>query len=220
VGLTHTIELPVSGKRVTFGKLLKGRDWFALDSDPQASDQTQYNDLVMRAEITQFGKEKMPVTLKTLLELTSVDREVLEEGHTEFQRLWAEGKEAKFLSDGRVRMAFGYARNGLVYDIAVFGKLHTGMDEVQANKQKLNGLKRICYLMGREIVKLAQSDGASELAGPVELEVFEELDGADILTLRSASAIWRSTFRRNGKALQGKRSGAGGLRADGGDASA
>jgi hypothetical protein len=183
-------------RRVTFGQRINGKKLFEIDSDPQSSLPTQHEALLMRAAITEFGTLKMPVALKVLLELDSVDRDALTEGMNAFMAAGAGEGEAELSSHDEARLPFGYEPNGLRYDVVRFGAHITGMDSVRADRLKLTGIRRTCYLAGCQIVKLAQSDGESEVDGPIDLSIFEELDSADIQTICAASEAWRFSFRR------------------------
>lgn len=208
---THTIQLGLGyrdpkgalHKDVTFGKRLTGRELFNIDTDPQAKNQTQYTALLMRAAITKFGALVLPVTLNALLDLGSTDRDDLTEAFNEFQGMTE--RQAEFISESELRLPIGYERNGIVYDRVTFGTMMTGWHEVEADKQNLTGIKRVCFLTGKQIVKLTATDGGGDLAGEVGIEVFEELDVADIYALRLAGEVWRQSFRRSGKAVQKER---------------
>jgi len=201
-----TITLPMGHRdkdgalhtAVTFGRMITGRDLFTIDSDPQSQLQTQYDDLVLRTAITGFGTLKMPIGLNVLLGLDSIDREDLSDGFNNFSKANRDGAEAQIIDDRVLKLGFGYESNGLVYDRVEFGRRLTGMDQVEADKRKLDGIRRVCFLAGRQIVKLSQSDGASELTGPVELDVFEKLFASDIQSIRVASEVYRQSFRRPG----------------------
>jgi hypothetical protein len=201
-----TIELAIGhtdlrGKvhsRVTFGQRINGKKMFEIDGDPQSSISTQYQDLVMRAAITEFGELKMPVALTVLLNLDSIDREDLAEGFARLMNESAGESRVEYLSETKVKLAYGYERNGLVYDVATFGTRLTGMDEVAADREKLEGLRRHCFLAGRQVTRLSESKGESVLDGPMSLEIFETLDAIDIGAIRAASEVWRNSFRRPG----------------------
>jgi hypothetical protein len=198
----YTDAKGVTHRSVTFGRRLRGRDLFALDSDPQAAVPTQHGDLICAKSITAFGALTMPVSLSVLLDLDSLDRDDLAAAYNEFQMASAEGREAEFLSDSTVRPAFGFEREGLRYDVVEFGHRLTGRDEVAADKERLDGAQRRCFLAGRQIAQLRQSDGTATIDGPIPLSWFEALDAADIWTLLGAAEIYRQSFRRHGNGLQ------------------
>jgi hypothetical protein len=183
-------------RRVTFGKRIDGKTLFAIDNDPQSRIPTQHSDLIMRAAITEFGGLSTPVNLKALLELDSVDRDALAE---EFNRFMTEGLgdgAVEVLSQDEVKLAVGYESNGLRYDVVRFGKHLTGMDEIEADVLKLTGLRRVCFLAGKQVTQFSQSDGASVLDGPMALDVFEKLDSMDVGVIQAAGELYRNSFRR------------------------
>lgn len=198
----HTIELAVAKTRVTFGKRLTGGDLMRLDEDPQSDIPTQHQLLILRAGITGFGSLPIPVPLTTLLALDSVDIDDLVTAANAFDERGLDGRAPEFVSDSEVRLAIGFESNGLVYNHVRFGRRVTGNDLVAADKKGFKGLRRECFLMGREIASLETNAGGHSLDGPVEMQVFEQLDGGDIVTLRQASQIWRDSFRRSGGAVQ------------------
>ena len=181
---------------VVFGQRLHGKVFFTIDEDPQSDLPTQYNDLLLRAAITHFGALSMPVPLSVLLSLSDLDREDLSDAYNRFSIESLDGRRADFLSDNKVKLPFGYERNGLVYDIVEFGTRLTGMDSVEADRLKLGDLRRGCFLAGKQVVRLAQSEGASALEGPMLLEMFETLDVADLNAIRQGAELWRQSFRR------------------------
>lgn len=211
----YTIELDlgwkdakgVTHKKVTFGKQLTGKQLFLIDDDPQSELATQYGALLLRAKITEFGTLTMPVTLKALLELDSIDRDDLNEASNKFSEAMMGDRKPEMLPDNKIRLAVGYERNGATYDVVEFGIRLTGMSEVEADKLGLKGTRRVCFLAGKQISKLSQSDGESVLEGPLEaqflFEVFEALDVSDIMVIRAGSEIYRQSFRRAGAAVQG-----------------
>jgi hypothetical protein len=194
----HTDPAGKKHTRVTFGRRISGKQVFDIDANPQSQIPTQNSDLLMIASITEFGALKMPVSLLVLLKLDSLDREDLSDA---FQRFLDDGlgdRKVEYPSVGVVKMAIGYESNGLAYDLVEFGTRLTGMDEVEADKLKLNGIKRVVFLCGRQISKLKQTDGTSELDGPIGLDIFEQLDLVDIGAIRTAAEVWRYSFRRPG----------------------
>jgi hypothetical protein len=216
--VTHSIDLTVGhqdkqGKvhtRVVFGHRVTAADLFNLDVDPQAQNPTQYGDLIIRAHITEFGSLKLPVPLTVLLSLDSVDREDLLDGCNIFQSLSGQDHEARFLGNNRVKLGFGFVVNGVVYEYAQFGNRLTGMDEVEADRLSLKGVTRSCFLIGKQLVQISDAEGTATIDGPIPVEYFGSLDGADVATLRGAAELWRQSFRvartplsRNGRGPHG-----------------
>jgi hypothetical protein len=191
-------------KHVVFGRRITGRDLFAIDSDPQAELKTQYQLLLFRASIVEFGTMETrtkkgdwkPVALTALLALNTLDIDELQRGFNEYLTLGIAEEDVEEPQAGLdyVRLLFGFDVNGVQYRRVQFGKHITGMDQVQAEKLGLQGYARVCYLAGKEIVKVSSDDGA-EMDGPVGMDMFEGLDMRDIMLLRTAREFWRQSFR-------------------------
>ena len=225
--VTYTVELvgghvDEKGARhthVVFGHRLSALDLLKADEDPQGQNPTQYNDLIIRSTIIKFGTLTMPVPITVLLKLDSIDREDLVAGHNKFSELTTEGRFTEFLADHKVRLGWGFKINDVVYNHVEFGRRLTGMDEVESDSAGLKqGLRRTCFLIGKQIAKLTSveknGDGKdvviAELPGPIPLEHFASahLDGADVATLRGAAELWRQSFRFRGTEISGNRAGA------------
>lgn len=211
---THTIELSVGYEskgsrgeeavrhtRVVFGKRLTGAVLMAIHDDPQSNIPTQHQLMLLRGGITQFGELPIPVLLTVLLALDSIDIEDLVAANDRYLALTQEGRAPEFVSDSEVKLAFGFEDNGLVYNRVRFGRRVVGRDLVDAEKKGYAELRRECYLIGREVERLTTEDGAHVLDGPIELQVFEQLDAYDITTLRAASMGWRDSFRKSRKGV-------------------
>lgn len=188
----------VTHHRVTLGNIIKGKRLFAIDTDPQSNLPTQYTALLLRAAITEFGTLKMPVPLKALLQLDSIDRDDLFDA---FNRLSASESKSEMKGVDTLKLGIGYERNGLVYDVVTFGRRRTLMDEVAADRQRLGDMERLCFLAGRQVVKLSQSEGESVIDGPLPLEIFHELEAPDINAIREAAEVYRQSFRLSGKSV-------------------
>lgn len=204
-------------QRVVFGRRPTGRELFAIDSDPQAGLSTQYNDLIMRVSITAFGGLTMPVVLKALLTLDACDRDELNEAYEKFISESLGDRKVDFPSDEMVKLAFGYESNGLVYDLVTFGRMTNGYDLLEADRLGLDRTQRACFVIGKQITKLSQSEGSSVLDGPVALNIFEKLDAIDIHALQVGAAKWKEFFRRSRASLQKVGAGSNGLSLDAGD---
>jgi len=191
----NEIEL-TDGTKVVFGKRITAKDLIRIDESPMAQNPTQYQDLLVAEAIVGFGALKMPVPLSKLLDLDSIDRDDLTEGHNEFQRKSLGDRSAEILSETKARLAFGFKVGEIEYPMVEFGKRLTGRDEIEADRRGLKpGIARLCFSIGRQISKIATADGTSTIDGPIELEMFGALDGADIWTLRGAAEMWRQSFR-------------------------
>lgn len=191
----HTDGKGVRHTHVSFGKRLRGRELFEMDADQQSEIPTQHKLMVLRGAITAFGTLPLPVPLSTLLKLDVIDIDDLMTGYNDFLAEGVEGRTAQFISESEVKLPVGYENNGIVYNRVQFGNRITGMELIAAEKEKLTGLKRECFLIGKQIKTLLSEDGKYSLDGTLELQVFEKLDGVDILDMRAASLIWRQSFR-------------------------
>lgn len=207
---THSIQLELGYRDpkgtlhtdVTFGHLIAARELFQISEDRQAQSTTQYKDLLLRAAITKFGTLKLPVALSVLLALDSIDRDDLYAGVERFEELALEGRQVEFISDTKLKLAFGYESNGIVYDVVEFGTRITGMDEIEADRTYMGELRRRAFLAGKQATRMAQSDGASTLDGAIGLDIIERLYAVDTFALQAASETWRQSFRRSRKAVQ------------------
>src|SRR6201999_3753418 len=99
-----TDQQQVKHNRVTFGKRVNGKTFFAIDDDPQSSIPTQYNYLLLRAAITEFGALKMPVPLSVLLNLDSIDRDDLNEAFNRFSVESLGENQAEYLAENKVKL--------------------------------------------------------------------------------------------------------------------
>jgi hypothetical protein len=213
--ITHTIELlsgykdkkSVFHHRVVFGHRLTGLDLFNADEHPQGQLTTSYNALLQRAAIVEFGALPLPVQVDALLDLDSLDRDDLVEAFNIFQELSADGKHGELLTkENACTLAFGFktllqkgkedAGAAISYTRVQFGNRITGNDEIEADRLGLQvGIKRSCFLIGKQISRIGTADRTAEIDGPISLEYFERLDAADIATLRGAAELWRQSFR-------------------------
>ena len=191
-------------KTVTFGKPVTGETLFAIDDDPMSALETQKELLIFSRAITKFGTARMPVPLQFLLELDEFDLEDLSKAYDEFSEQGAARGGVEFVSDGEVKLGGGFKKDGLTYNRVAFGKHITGRDMANADREGYRALRRACFLIGRQITAIKSEDGSSHLEGPLGLEFFNELDGADIFTLRIASERWRDSFRRQREGVQGE----------------
>lgn len=182
--ITHEINLiggyedpkKVTHRRVVFGYRITGEDLFRLDTDPQSQVPTQYQDLVMREAITEFGSlvktdrdgKRKPIPLSALLDLDSIDRDDLAQAHNEFAALSVGDRQPSIMPPDKVKLAFGFTIAESNYDLVQFGWRITGRDDVQADKLKLTGIARMCYRAGRQISKLAIACAKCDATGSVE----------------------------------------------------
>ncbi|HEV2761887.1 MAG TPA: hypothetical protein VGV38_02740 [Pyrinomonadaceae bacterium] len=196
-------------KEVTIGRRLTGGDLMRIGDLPESDNQTQFGLLVLQSVITRFGTLRMPVAPTVLLSLNSVDRKDLNEANNAFVRETGAGRKSEKLSASRVKLSFGLKVGETVYDVVEFGKLLTGYDELAADD--FEGWRRACFLLGKQIVKLEQSEGGATLDGQVDAEVFETADASDIFLLQAFAEEWQDSFRHQRGQVQADGGAGGGL---------
>ena len=209
---TKTIELSVgiidphgvAHKQVTFGRRPKGSDIFDVSTNPMARVPVQRDLLGLRVAITKFGdlNMSMPVDLMSLLNLYSEDARKLFNGYEEFLVETSIEREDQSNSDAEVDLIFGVEQDGVLYRRFVFGNDLRVTDEVAADTDNLSGLRRSCFLISRELVRVASEDGSRTLPCPLALEVFDRMDGEDINLLMNAAQRWRASFHARRGTLQ------------------
>lgn len=217
--MEHTIQLPfgyedkkgVIHRDVIFSQRLTAGDFMLLDTDPQATNPTQYGDLVRRKMITKFGDLRLPVDLSVLLSLNSIDREELQIGADEFIRTSRGKAVSEFMPDNRVRLYFGFEIDGTRYPVVEIGRMTTGRDEVEADRLSSRGITRECFLLGQMITRITTADSEATVEGPIKLELFNQLDAEDLNLLRIGARLAEATFRFRGRTVSGERDGEGGI---------
>jgi hypothetical protein len=202
---------------VIFGQRLTAKDLMNLDSDPQAQNPTQYQDLIRRKMITKFGSMKMPVPLNALLALDTIDRDDLGTASDKFLQISRGDRTSEMRENHQVKLYFGFEIDGTIYDVVQFGNRTTGKDEVEADASNLQGISRACFLIGKQISRLSTADGLASIDGQVDLETFQSLDGEDLNLLRIGAEMWRISFRLKGKNVSRKRNGNDGTPSDAGN---
>jgi hypothetical protein len=207
-------------KDVELGKRLLGADLFAIDENPLSNLPSNHEFLILSRAITKFGGLRLPVPLTVLLSLDSIDRDDLLEAYNQLEAEGAEGREAEILSDSKVRLADGVEIEEVRYDVVQFGNRIRGYDYAEADKQQLVGARKAFFLVGRQVSRLSQSDGEAALDGPLDLATLEKFYARDLYAMRSASELWRQSFRRPSKGVQGKRVEKDSVPADGADGQA
>ncbi len=186
-------------QEVVFGKRLTGGDLMSIDNDRQAQSPTQYSDLVRRKAMTKFGELKtMPPPLEVLLGLSRIDRSILAEGYEEFARLGRGERTSEILAGSVLKLFFGFQVDGVTYPVVRLDRPTTGYDELECDARALDGLSRLCFLIGRSISRIETEDGKLSIEGPVELELFKPLDGDDISVLREGDRLAQAFFRITG----------------------
>lgn len=197
-------------RNVRIERRATGADLFRIADDGDGEKPTQFNLQLLQGAITKFGSLIMPVPLSVLLSLKSPDRRRLIAANNEFLKETSAGRKTEKLSVSKVKLAFGFEKNGQTFDVVEFGRLLTGYDELEADD--LPGWRQACFLLGKQIVRLSQSTGEGICEGEVTPEMFASLDAGDIFLLSGANAEWLDSFRPDeGGEVQGAAGGASGL---------
>ncbi|HYX72424.1 MAG TPA: hypothetical protein VE732_06615 [Nitrososphaera sp.] len=192
----YTDPSGVVHKSVTFGNPITGSVLFSIAEDPLSSLYTQKELLAISKSITAFGSLTMPVALSVLLALDEFDIEDLHKGQDEFDAQIIKGRTAQFISDGEVKLSIGFERDLFTYPNVKFSHHVTGRDMAHADSLGFQGLKRACYLTSRQIESLTTEDGSSNIQGPIDIDLFNNLHSSDVMALLVASERWRDSFRR------------------------
>lgn len=203
-------------KRVTIGRRITGRELFSIDDDPQSDLPTQYSALILREKITEFGTLRMPVPLQALLQLDTSEWDAISKAADAFSEesrlIYDESdpeaeplrRSPSFDPDrSLVKLAFGYEMNGVIYDQVEFGNRIRLSDEVEADRMLLKDIKRRCFLAGKQVSQLSQSEGPLTLPGSLTLLMFNKIDLLDIEAVVAAAEVWRRTFRGAGGVVSG-----------------
>lgn len=206
---THSIELiegytdkeQVQHKKVTFGRRPTTGLLMTLDRDPQAQNPTQYQDLIRRLMITEFGTLKMPIMLPVLAALDTIDRDDLATAADKFLSLSRGDAPGEFLPNNEVRLMFGLTIESTTYDVIKFGNRMTGKDEVEADILGLQGLSREVFRVGKQVSEIRHSESGLSVNGQLSLEQLGALDGEDFNLLRVGAELFRQSFRAKRKAV-------------------
>ncbi len=207
----HTITLPDGYKSrdpkdgslnrvVEFGKRPTAADQIKIDNNSQSGLEVQRTLLYARDAITAFGSmERFPPPLSLLMGLSSRDRDAMVEGYVDFLGASLGDRVADSLSEHEHKLAFGLEIEGEAYDVLVFGgedKQYTGYDDLKVEKQYGTGLKRDLAYIGRDVCKLAQSEGGLTVEGEVSADALTKLDMFDVGKLVEFYAQRRGNFRK------------------------
>lgn len=208
---THSIEL-IGGytdkdknihKKVTFGNRLTVGDLILLDNDPQGKNPTQYQELIRRKMITEFGTLKMPVPLNVLLSLDSIDCDDLEAAGDQFLVISRCGRTGEYLDGFALKLPLGFVIDGTEYTNVQFGNRITGKDRVEADAYGA-GVAHRAFLIGKQISKISTEDDLACIDGQVKLDMFKTLDAESLNMLWAGAEIFRQSFRFKRKVVSGK----------------
>ncbi|HQU82867.1 MAG TPA: hypothetical protein PKY59_07070 [Pyrinomonadaceae bacterium] len=219
---THNIEL-IEGytdkdgnihKEVEIGKRLTVADVMLIERDPQAQNPVLYEDLIRRMMITRFGKLKMPLMLPVLLKLDTIDRDDLGFAINQFLQNTRPNDNGELLPDNSVRLMFGLTIESTTYNVFKFGNRLTGQDQADAHAQKLDGISKAAFELGKQICEISDFETGLTVKGSLTLEQISKLDGEDFSLLRVAGELYRQSFRYGRKRVSEQRDGADGTSAD------
>lgn len=170
-------------RRVVFAKRPTGGD-FIRSADESGGSDIQFSLELAKSAITEFGGLEMPVPMTVLLSLNQIDREKLIAEYFSFL-VSSEADEGKIIENGKVELGVGIERSGKKIKNVEFGKLLTGYDEIEIEREartewQANGLRLAKQLTVPENVTLAE---------------IESLDIDDFTLLRNAEEQWLNSFR-------------------------
>src|SRR5205807_705073 len=131
----------------------------------------------------------------------SIDRDDLYSAYDELESEAHGGVSPKPLADHKLILSVGCELDGVNYNLVEFGSRLTVKDYIEADGLGLTGTRRACYLAGRQVKQLSQTEGDATLPGPLELAAFEKLLLVDIYGIREAAETFRQTFREGSKKI-------------------
>lgn len=170
-------------RRVVFGKRPNAAEFMNAAENSSGSD-TQFSLELAQTAVVEFGEMSMPVPLTVLLSLNQIDREKLLQAYYSF--LADSGTEGGAnLGGGKVKLGVGIERgNKKIVDVE-FGKLLTGYDEIDIERESTGVWNANALRMTKEITS------------PKDLTVqeIESLDIDDFTLLRNAEEEWLNSFR-------------------------
>lgn len=134
--------------------------------------------------IAEFGKLTTPVPMTVLLSLNKIDRKFLVDEYNSFISETAISG-GKIIEGGKVRLSKGFERDGKTIKDFEFGKLLTGYDEIEIEKQFSNSPKHTVLGIAKQLTN----------PSGVTLEELESLDSDDFLLLNEAEEKWLDSFR-------------------------
>ncbi len=179
-------------KDVEIGKLIKANDYFTIEMLLGELSPTLLNCFLLSRSVTKFGTMEMPISDNKLLELYTEDFHDLVNALNQFNE---QNGTPQMIDERTLKFAFGLKRDGIVYDLAEFGKLPIGRDVIEAERKGLVGNRGMAYLAGKEVVRLKQSGGDSVLEGELNFETISELYLIDAIGLMEHSKVWNKFNR-------------------------
>lgn len=184
---------PESIRDVVVSRRMTGADVFRIGDELEGQSQTQFQLMALQASITKFGDLVMPVPLNVLLSLKRADRRLISGAYDEMVKEMGGKAKSEKLAERRYKLGRGFSHGGEFYDVVEFGNHLTGYDELEADE--MIGHRQVCFLIGKEIARLSQSNGPAQLSGPVAVEMFEELFAEELFDLERFESDWLNSFR-------------------------
>jgi len=182
-------------QKLVFGRRLTGGDLIRADQKLESFSKISFECAIFASALVEFGTLRRDEMRHALLSLNDLERADVEAAYERFLSQSNDGVEGRAVSDDTVRLAFGIRRDGVVYRDVTFGRLLVGYDELEADTKRLTGVERNCFLIGRQVARIASADGAHVVEGELTLEVFEDLDADDLPALREAADNWYESAR-------------------------
>ena len=190
------VQLPIglTGERgtphrdVTIGRLPLGSDAFAAMHDPESIYPTVLDAYLLRASITRFGSLKLPIPLRSLLSLDSIDMDVLNAAFDEFLLSFTEGKSVELINEHTARLIAGVEISGVTYTHVHFKGIGKDVpDPSQVGITSVSSQTELaCRLLGSRIARLASCDGIHSIDGPITLDIFAKLPVFDLIGMMNA----------------------------------
>lgn len=174
-------------KHVSFGRRPTAKDFMRAAEECGGSD-IQFALALMQSAIVGFGQMTMPVPLTVLLSLNQIDREILNDAYYSFL-VDTGNNTGEILEGGKARLAFGIERAGKKIVDVEFGKLLSGYEEIEIEREAVGIWQANALRMAKEIV----------LPTDLALAEIESLDVDDFATLRNAEEKWLDSFRKSGE---------------------
>lgn len=200
-----TINLPIGytdkegnhHTSVTIGRAATGGDLLMIDLALQGQSEMAYTLQLLCIAITRFGSLPMPVSSGMLLSLDSINLEDLIAAYNTFY----ESCGNPIIEQSSVKLVFGLEIGGVIFDMVELSDRATGEDAVEAERCGFYGTAGFCFVAGRQVSRLWQSEGDRVIEGQLSFIHLTELDGIDMLAIMTASKLWRKSIRRLARLL-------------------
>jgi hypothetical protein len=191
-------------RRVVFGKRPTAGDQIKIEDDVQSTFDVQKSLLYARASVVEFGDKKRQPYMTELLNLKRADRDIIIEGYVEFLGRSIGDRLQEKIDDDTLKLAFGLVEGDETYDLVTLcdNSSHlSGYDELEIERSAKGDFEQACVLLGRDVVRLSQSDGGSTIEGPLDLDKLKRLDFFDLNFMCTAAGERRLLFRSQGAGI-------------------